>query len=89
MIISITELHSSRFLSWEGKGCELPDRCWTGYYEICLQMRRHFLERRGEGVGIILSESEALSGKIPVYEVFDEELRLTIFAAKPPWQAEV
>ena len=52
-------------------------------------VRRHFLERRGEGVGIILNESEALSGRTPVYEVFDEELRLTIFAAKPPWQAEV
>ena len=46
--------------------------------------RKHFLERRGEGVGIILNESETLSGKTPVYEVFDEELRLTIFAAKPP-----
>ena len=46
--------------------------------------RKHFLERRGEGVGIILNESESLSGNIPVYEVFDEELRLTIFAAKPP-----
>ena len=46
--------------------------------------RRHFLERRGEGVGIILNESETLSGKTPVYELFDEELRLTIFAAKPP-----
>ena len=46
--------------------------------------RKHFLERRGEGVGIILNESEALSGKTPVYEVFNEELRLTIFAAKPP-----
>ncbi len=45
-------------------------------------MRRHFLERRGEGVGIILNESEKLSGKIPVYELFGEELRLTIFAAK-------
>ena len=45
-------------------------------------IRRHFLERRGEGVGIILNESEALSGKMPVYEMFDEELRLTIFAAK-------
>ena len=44
--------------------------------------RRHFLERRGEGVGIILNESEQLSGKIPVYELFDEELCLTIFAAK-------
>ena len=46
--------------------------------------RKHFLERRGEGVGIILNESETLSRKMPVYEVFDEELRLTIFAAKPP-----
>lgn len=44
--------------------------------------RAHFLERRGEGVGIILNESEQLSGEKPVYEVFDEELRLTIFAAK-------
>ena len=49
-----------------------------------LVKRRHFLERRGEGVGIILNESETLSGKTPVYEMFGEELRLTIFAAKPP-----
>lgn len=44
--------------------------------------RRYFLERRGEGVGIILRESEELSGREPVYEVFGAELRLTIFAAK-------
>ena len=44
--------------------------------------RRHFLEGRGEGVGIILNESEQLSGKTPVYELFNEELCLTIFAAK-------
>ena len=44
--------------------------------------RKHFFERRGEGVGIILNESEQLSGKIPVYELFNEELCLTIFAAK-------
>lgn len=44
--------------------------------------RGHFLERRGEGVGIILNESERLSGRKPVYEVLGEELRLTIFAAK-------
>ena len=43
--------------------------------------RRHFLERRGEGVGIILNESKALSGKTPLYELFGEELRLAIFAA--------
>ncbi len=51
-------------------------------------VRRHFLERRREGVGIILNKSEALSGKTPVYELFDEELRLTIFAAKPPQETE-
>lgn len=45
--------------------------------------RRYFLERRGEGVGIILRESEQLSGKTPVYELQGEELRLTIFAAQP------
>ena len=44
--------------------------------------RRHFLEGRGEGVGIILNESEVLSGKTPIYELFNEELCLTIFAAK-------
>ena len=44
--------------------------------------RRHFLEGRGEGVGIILNESEQLSGKAPIYELFNEELCLTIFAAK-------
>ena len=44
--------------------------------------RRHFLERRGEGIGIILNESETLSGKTPVYELHNEELCLTIFAAK-------
>ena len=51
-------------------------------------VRRHFLERRGEGVGIILNESETLSGKTPVYEMFDEELRLTIYAAKSPLEEE-
>ena len=35
---------------------------------------------KGEGVGIILNESEELSEKPPVYERFGEELRLTIFA---------
>ncbi|RLA06986.1 MAG: transcriptional regulator [Gammaproteobacteria bacterium] len=43
--------------------------------------RVYFLERRGEGVGIILSESMQLSGKKPIYEMIGEELKLTIFAA--------
>lgn len=44
--------------------------------------RKHFLERMGEGVGIILRESEELSGKRPIYEMHGEELCLTIFAAQ-------
>ena len=44
--------------------------------------RRTLMDRRGEGVGVILRRSEEHSGKHPVYELFDEaELRLTIFAA--------
>ena len=51
--------------------------------DVRIQVNRsHFLEGRGEGVGIILSESKALSDREPVYELFDDELRLTIFAAK-------
>ena len=43
------------------------------------------MDRRGEGVPIILSESERLTGKRPVYRLLDDsELMLTIFAAKPP-----
>ena len=41
--------------------------------------KSHFLERRGEGVGIILRASAALSGTEPVYVVRDEELCLTVF----------
>ncbi len=43
--------------------------------------RRYFLERRGEGVGIIFRESESLSGIRPVYEMADGELKLTIYSA--------
>ena len=43
--------------------------------------RKHFLERIGEGVGIILRESEELSGRRPIYQMHGEELCLTIFAA--------
>ncbi|RLA07108.1 MAG: transcriptional regulator [Gammaproteobacteria bacterium] len=44
--------------------------------------RVYFLERRGEGVGIILRESLQLSDKKPIYEMIGEELKLTIFAAE-------
>lgn len=45
--------------------------------------RSTFMDRRGEGVSIILDRSERLSGRRPVYELPDEsELKLTIFAAE-------
>ena len=43
-----------------------------------------YLESRGEGVRKILRTSEAHSGRIPRYELFGEELRLTIWAKPPP-----
>ncbi len=51
-------------------------------------VRRDFLGNRGDGVGIILIESEKLSGKAPLYELLGEELRLTIFAAESLQEAE-
>ncbi|MCK5507393.1 MAG: transcriptional regulator, partial [Desulfobacterales bacterium] len=48
--------------------------------------RRSFImDKRGEGVPIIITESEKLSGCKPVYLLLDDaELKLTIFVAKSP-----
>jgi len=44
--------------------------------------RTHIMDKRGEGVLIILSRSEELSGRAPEYRLVDEsELLLTIFSA--------
>jgi len=46
--------------------------------------RQHIMDKRGEGVPVILDESERLSGRRPEYRVLDSsELMLTIFAANP------
>ncbi|VVM08322.1 ATP-binding protein [Methylacidimicrobium tartarophylax] len=47
---------------------------------------RAFLESRGEGVRRILDASETHSGRRPIYELFGEELRLTIWAKPSPHQ---
>ena len=39
----------------------------------------HYLESRGEGVRKILEGGEAHSGRRPEYELFGNELRLTIW----------
>lgn len=47
--------------------------------------RSYIMDKRGEGVPIIITESEKLSGRKPEYQLIDDaELKLTIFAAKPP-----
>ncbi|MCX6056563.1 MAG: putative DNA binding domain-containing protein [Chloroflexi bacterium] len=47
--------------------------------------REFLMDKRGEGVPIILSESEKLSGKKPSYLLIDDsELMLTILPASPP-----
>lgn len=47
--------------------------------------RSFIMDKRGEGVPIIISESEALFGKRPRYQIFDESLlKLTIYAAPSP-----
>ena len=45
--------------------------------------RGFYMEKRGDGVPIILNESEKLSGKKPIYRLIDDsELLLTIFSAR-------
>lgn len=47
--------------------------------------RTFLMDRRGDGVPIILDESQALSGRKPEYTVIDDsELRLVIFSAQTP-----
>ncbi len=58
--------------------CPIPDDPWFQ------TDRRTLMDRRGEGVPIILDRSEAISGKRPEYRLIDDaELELTIFAANP------
>jgi ATP-dependent DNA helicase RecG len=47
--------------------------------------RSFIMDKRGEGVPIIITESTKLSERKPKYLLLDDaELKLTIFAAKPP-----
>ncbi|MCY4002054.1 MAG: putative DNA binding domain-containing protein [Bacteroidetes bacterium] len=45
--------------------------------------RAYYMDKRGDGVRIIMDESNRLSGKKPVYQLIDDsELLLTIYSAK-------
>lgn len=55
--------------------CPVPDRPWM------TTDRRTMMDRRGEGVPVILANSERLSGRLPEYRLFDDaQLMLTIYA---------
>lgn len=43
--------------------------------------RAMMMDKRGEGVPVIMNESKQLSGKLPEYALAGEELQLTIYAA--------
>ncbi len=52
--------------------------------EELVRHRTHMMEKRGDGVPIILEKSRNLSGREPVYRLIDDaELLLTIYAAAP------
>ena len=47
--------------------------------------REYFIERRGEGIGVIEDETFALAGQKPIFELSGErELKLVLPAASPP-----
>ena len=46
-------------------------------------LRSTLMACNGDGVPAIVARSRQLSGKEPVYELFGNELRLTIYAAEP------
>ncbi len=64
--------------------CSLLAKCPMNVDAIGSQ-RNFIMDKRGEGVPIILSESEQLAGKRPIYRLIDDaELLLTVFAAPSP-----
>jgi ATP-dependent DNA helicase RecG len=63
--------------------CPVPDLDWLTTDRLTLR------DRRGEGVRIILENSEQLAHRRPEYRLFDDaELLLTIFAAGGPTEAK-
>jgi ATP-dependent DNA helicase RecG len=46
--------------------------------------RVFYVEARGEGVPLIIEESRQVAGRLPVWELFGDELRLTIYGRPLP-----
>ncbi len=64
-------------------------KCSVPEADKAITSRSAMMDKRGEGVQIILDQSERLSGKRPVYRLVDDsELLLIIPAAEPPAAVE-
>jgi predicted HTH transcriptional regulator len=62
-------------------------KCSVHGQDRALTGRSAMMDKRGEGVQIILDQSERLSGRRPAFRLLDEsELLLIIPAAEPPKQ---
>ena len=62
--------------------CSLLAKCVVPGDDWLASGRSHIMEKRGEGVPIILDNSTELSGREPQYRLIDDsELMLTIYAA--------
>ncbi|MCY4632561.1 MAG: putative DNA binding domain-containing protein [bacterium] len=62
--------------------CSLLAKCAVPGDDWLVTGRSHIMEKRGEGVPIILDNSKELSGREPQYRLIDDsELILTIYAA--------
>lgn len=64
-------------------------KCQVADTDMAITGRSSMMDKRGEGVQIILDQSELLSGTRPLYRIVDDsELLLVITAATPPQAAE-
>lgn len=70
----------------EFKEIRFGDRLLIGFLSRLRSKRtgQVFLESRGEGVRKILEDDEVHSGRRPEYELFGDELRLTLWAKRVP-----
>lgn len=81
--MSVEDLRTSQFTRNELLASRLG-QCPVG--EVAgAGSRLYFIERRGEGVGVIEDETFALAGRKPLFEVVgDRELKLVLPSASPP-----
>ena len=80
--MTIDDLHTSQYTRNKLLANRLG-QCPVG--DVTDVERQYFVEQRGEGIGLIVEETFALTGKKPIFELLGErQLLLTLPAAPPP-----